>query len=106
VNLAVEQRNLNFIRVFDDVMIGQDVATLCIDNHAGSGARNFPLTPRGIRYPKKAAECVIAKRRGAGRNQLIDADINDGWRNSLDQRRKTRHRFTIGNRGQRGVPGY
>ena len=60
-NCTVDQRDLDCICVFDDMMIGQNIAARRIDNDAGSCTGNFARTSRRVRKVEKPAKCIVAK---------------------------------------------
>ena len=60
----VEQRNLNLVGVFDNMMIGQDIAILGIDDDTRTSTRHLAgPAARSIGNAEKAAEHLIAVRR-------------------------------------------
>ena len=93
-DLAINQRNLNFVGILHNMMVGQNIAAGCINDYAGSGAGHFPGSTGSIRQSEESAKGVIAIRR-APRNCLADPDINDCRRYSLDKRGKTRKWFVL-----------
>jgi hypothetical protein len=64
----VNQRNLDFISLANDMMIGQDIAVLCVDDDTRSGTTDFTRPP----------EWITA--------HLRYANIDDGRRRRFDQR--------------------
>jgi len=100
-NLSAYQRNLDFVRIFNDVMVGQDVATLGIDNDTRTGTGNFTWSTIAIRNAEEAAKCVVTERRVLS-HRLTDPDIYHGGCYTLDKRCQAWQRFVVDLCGQGG----
>ena len=103
---VVEQGDGDLARVLDDVVIGDDVAVLRVDDHAGARALELPLTrPRVGRHIEEAAEEGIVQQRIALTGLLFDGaarrDVHHGGRHALDHGRERGHRRRFGGGGRR-----
>ena len=106
---VVEERHRDFVGVLDHVEIGDDVAVLGVDDHAGARALKRPLMRLRIRRNvEELAEEGIVQQRIALSRLLLDGaarrDVDHRRRHPLDHGGERGHRRGIACRGAAGSP--
>ena len=76
VNGAVNQRNLDFVGIADNVVIGQDQSAFGIHDDTGARARHFLLTRELVGQAEEPSQVVVAKRIAAA-DLLHDTYVDD-----------------------------
>jgi hypothetical protein len=90
---VVEQRDVDFGRVFYDVRVRNDVTVFGVDDDAGAGRLRLAL-PRALlgNVEKASEERIVEKRIALRLHGAFHRDIDDGRRCPLDHRRQRGHR--------------
>jgi hypothetical protein len=88
---VVEQLHGDVGGVLDDVRVGDDVAVLCVDDHARAGALEFTLA-RVVRHVEKTAEKRVVQQRVLFLDGAAGRDVHDGRGGALQHRGQRRHR--------------
>jgi hypothetical protein len=98
---VVEQRHRDFVGILDHMEVGDDVAVLRVDDHAGACALKRPLMGFGVRgHIEELSEERIVQQRVALSRLLLDGaargDIDHRRGNPLDHGCERGHRRRIG----------
>ena len=94
-DFPVHRRDLDLVGLVNDVVVGQDIAVLGVDDDARTGARDLALpAARDVRQAEKAPERFVAEV-PASADSLAHSDVHDGRRYPLHERRQARQFLAI-----------
>ena len=80
---AILERHRDLVRVVDDVVVGDDVALVGVNDDASAGA-----APRHLATAKEPPEGRIVEQRMPGRTTAGHLDVDHCRRNALEHRRE------------------